>query len=328
MDSETMTEIQALFVKTMRVNMDCTYSRIAELYVMMWPEKSIKWGGDYGRELVGLSCLFLGEDFDEDTEQLTFTRPIMLKRPISTKDLETTGVNVAEDRIVSIAITRINLDLTCETIYSLVNPGIPIPAEATAVHGITDKMVADAPTFAQLLPNVLGAIEGTDILTFNGLKFDEPLFFNECKRAGHDWDYSKHSFPDAFQVFQHFHPRNLSAAVKEYTGEEMKDAHNAAADTEATAKVFLAQLREHQELPLDMHDLQMFLNKNLPMADLSGKFYYDNKGRACFKFGKHKGRPIMEVNAEEPTYIPWILSSDFPSDSKNFLSALLNTTNQ
>lgn len=261
-------------------------------------------------------------------------REVILSRPISCLDLESTGTDTENDRICSISVTKIGLDLSLRTEYTLVNPGIPIPPETTAIHGITDEMVKDKPTFKELFPFVKEFIKDTDVLTYNGIRFDIPLFLNECARNGFEWDYSGQAFPDAFKVFSFFNPRNLSAAHKHYLGYEMENAHTADADTQATARVFLEQLRRHTELPLNMNELQLFVNNGKPIADFSGKFHYNEYGEACYSFGKKwKGVPVYEVENEEASlpkekkYSTWVLSSDFPADSKNFLTTLLNNNN-
>lgn len=325
MEKFKMTKTIALFVKSMRVDMGCSWGRVAEMFSVVFPDLGINGGQENGRQLCAEAEEFLQIDFDFEPEE----REIILEREISVVDLETTGTDTQKDRIVSIAITRINLDLSMQSTYTLVNPEMEIPAGSTEVHKIDNEMVLNAPKFADIMPIVLNTIKDTDILTFNGLKFDIPLFYNECARAGHQWDYSGHAFPDAMKIYHLFNPRDLSAAHRHYLGEEMVDAHHAQADTEATARIFLAQLKAHLELPFNFRQLQLMLNKDLPMADLSGKFYYNAEKQICYKFGKYKDRPVLEIEREESSlpedkkYSTWVKSSDFPADSKKFLQSLL-----
>lgn len=249
-------------------------------------------------------------------------RNITLFNPISSLDLESTGTDVEKDRICSIAITRITTDLKLQSMYTLVNPGIPIPPGATAIHGITDEMVKDAPFLNMITDEIIGALEGTDILTFNGLKFDMPMLNNEFNRIGYPWDYTRYNHIDAYRIFQKDNPRKLADAHRIYCGEPLNDAHNAKADTEGTAKVFLKQL-ENPAYPLDMAALQLLLNDNKPMADLSGKFYFNEEGQPCIKFGKHKGKTFDQVKIDDASYFTWILEGNFPTDSKNFLKSIL-----
>lgn len=322
MIKDFITTPQAMFVRLLRTEFKCGYEKISELFQQLYPQMDGSTSYDDGRTLCLMASVRIEDNFDVEPELF---RELVLDRPISVIDFETTGTDVLKDRVLQFAITRINLDLSLQSFSFLVNPGMPIPPKSTEVHGITDEMVKNEPTFDKFIPNIIQTIEGTDLLTFNGLKFDIPLFKNECDRAGIEWDYLSYALIDAFQIFSHFHKRNLGAAVKTYLGEDLEGAHDAKVDTEATARVFIKQMSVHTELPLYMRDLQLMLNNGMPMADLSGKFYYNEDQQPAFKIGKHKGKTIPEVQQTDPSYFNWFLSSDFPKDSKVFLQTLLNT---
>lgn len=249
---------------------------------------------------------------------------MILTRPIATIDFETTGISTETDRICQFAITIINTDFTTQSISKHVNPGVPIPLSASKIHGITDDMVKDAENFAYYGPIILETIKGTDILTYNGNRFDIPLLLNELKRIGIEWDYTEHVLVDVFQIVCKVLPRTLSAIFEKYFSHPMKNAHNAEADTEATAAVFIEQLRVHPEIPGSMEEIALFCNDNKPIADLSGKFYYNDRGEPCFNLGKHKDKTIEYVVQNDNSYFDWFLNKDFPSDSKKFLASLLN----
>lgn len=242
-------------------------------------------------------------------------------RPISFLDLESTGTNKQKDRIVEIAIVKVNPDGTREQFESLVNPEIPIAAESTAVHGITDEKVKDAPTLARLLPKIIPFIEGSDIGGFNSNNYDIPLLYNELARCGYTWNLADVSFIDACVIFKRKEERTLSAAVQFYCKREHVDAHGALADVNATIDVFIAQLKQYQDVQgFDRQQLNLYCNYDKPRADLAGCFSIDVDGDFILTFGKHKGLKAKDCK----DYLIWMLTSDFMADTKELINKLLN----
>lgn len=247
-----------------------------------------------------------------------------LLRPISCIDFETTGTNPETDQICSFAITQILPTWETRTYSRLVKPGIEIPPESTAIHGITNGHVVNAGNWGYWAPKVIQTLDNNDILTYNGKKFDIPLFFNECKRFGIEWDYTQYNFLDAYQLMAKMEKRTLEKMFLFYMGFPMEGAHNAEADTNATADIFKEQIRRYTDVPKTVGELALWLNDNKPMADLSGKFSYNEKNEAIFSFGKYKDKTIETVKVVDPNYFTWFNNADFPNDSKLFLSNLLN----
>lgn len=240
------------------------------------------------------------------------SRALKLDRPLVVLDLETTGVNPREDRIVQMAFLKLKPDGTRTNWSTLINPGVHIPPEATDVHGITDAEVESAPAFASVAPRVARALEGCDIAGFNVRRFDWPLLQAELRRAGVAFEWQPRIL-DALQVFYAFHPRDLSAAVKVYCGREHVSAHDAVADVEASLEVLEAQLERHEELPLAVGELVDWLNPRDPNAiDSDGKFKWAGDVPTV-AFGKHLGLPMEKVDRG---FFRWIASGDFPEDTK------------
>jgi DNA polymerase III subunit epsilon len=256
-----------------------------------------------------------------------------LKIPLCFFDLETTGVNVTQDRIVEIAVIKVmpNGEIIRKT--NRVNPTIPIPAESSAIHGITNEDVADKPTFKELAKEYSKFFEGSDMAGFNILKFDVPVLVEEFLRAGVEFDYSRKKIIDAQKIFHMMEKRTLSAAFKFYCGKEMVDAHSAEADTQATMDVLLAQIARYDNQPVvdglgntvgiiknDMEELNKLTSSD--MVDLGGRMVKNDKGEPVFNFGKHKNKPVLTVLKEEPSYYDWMMNGDFPLDTKRRLTEL------
>ncbi len=257
-----------------------------------------------------------------------------LSRPLAIFDLETTGVNVGTDRIVEICIIRANVNGSTDIKTLLVNPTIPIPAEATAIHHITDEDVKDKPTFAQLAAELNQFLHNCDLAGFNSNKFDIPLLVEEFLRADVDFDLKHRRFVDVMNIFHKMEPRNLSAAYKFYCNESLENAHSAEADTLATYKILKAQLDRYQDteykdfkgkvsVPVvnDVKALHEFSyhNKN---ADLAGHIIYDDKNVEIFNFGKNKGKSVEAVFKTEPSYYDWMMKSQFPLMTKKVITAI------
>lgn len=253
-----------------------------------------------------------------------------LKRPLVFFDLETTGVNISNDRIVEISIVKIipGKEDAPEIRTRRINPEMPIPAEATAVHHITDKDVADEPTFRQIAKSLADYIQGCDIAGFNSTRFDIPLLDEEFQRAGVEFDFHKANFVDVQTIFHKMEPRNLTAAYRFYCNKELEGAHGAQADTLATYEVLLAQLERYEGLPTDVVELAKFSSQN-NNVDLAGRLIYDSKGREVINFGKYKGQLASEVLAKDAGYLGWIMQGDFTSDTKKcFMRIKLSTAKQ
>ncbi|RCW28986.1 3'-5' exonuclease [Marinilabilia salmonicolor] len=242
-----------------------------------------------------------------------------LKNPIVFFDLETTGINIANDRIVEISILKIDTDGNEEVKTMRINPEVPIPAKTSAIHGIYDEDVKDAPTFKEVGRQLATFMEGCDIAGYNSNKFDIPLLAEEFIRAEVDFDMTKRKFIDVQTIFHKMEKRTLEAAYKFYCDKNLDDAHSAEADTRATYEVLKAQLDRYSDLKNDMEWLSKFSahNKN---ADFAGRIIFNDKGVEVFNFGKYKGKPVTEVLDTDPGYYGWMMNGDFPLFTKKVLT--------
>lgn len=244
-----------------------------------------------------------------------------LKNPIIFFDLETTGVDIMRDRIVELSLIKVypNGDEVAKS--RRLNPERHIPEEATAVHGITDDDVKDAPTFRQVAKDLARIFEGCDVAGFNSNRFDIPLLEEEFLRAGVDFDFSKRRFIDVQTIFHKMEQRTLIAAYKFYCGKNLEDAHSAEADTRATYEVLKAQLDRYPNLENDVAFLSEFSSHN-KNVDLAGRMIYNDDKVEVFNFGKHKGKPVEEVLKKEPSYYGWMMQGDFPLNTKKMLTRI------
>ena len=244
-----------------------------------------------------------------------------LKNPIVFFDLETTGTNINSDRIVEICYLKVYPNGNEEAKTMRINPGMHIPEEATAVHGIHDEDVKDCPTFKEVARNIARDIEGCDLAGFNSNRFDIPVLAEEFLRAGVDIDLGRHKFVDVQVIFHKMEQRTLSAAYKFYCGKNLEDAHTAEADTRATYEVLMAQLDRYPELKNDVNFLSEYssFNRNV---DFAGRMVYNDVGVEVFNFGKYKGTPVAEVLKKDPGYYSWILNSDFTLNTKAMLTKI------
>lgn len=246
---------------------------------------------------------------------------LKLHKPLCVFDLETTGTNVSKDCIVEICILKVNPDASRETKTWIVNPGIPIPAETTAIHGISDEDVKDAPTFKDIAPKIMAMISGADLGGFNSNRFDVPLLAEELLRAELDFDLSKHKLVDAQTIYHKMEPRNLTAAYKFYCDKPLENAHSAEADVLATFEVLDAQVAHYEDIPNDVNALSE-LSFHKKFADLAGMIHLDEKGQEIFGFGKYKGKNVKEVFQKDLGYYAWIQNADFPLYTKKVLTAI------
>lgn len=239
-----------------------------------------------------------------------------LKKPIVFFDLETTGINVTHDRIVEISLIKVmpNGDEIEKT--RRVNPGIPIPAEATAVHHITDDDVANEPYFKQIAKSLADMLEGCDIAGFNSNRFDIPMLDQEFKRAGVKFDFSKARFVDVQTIFHKKEQRTLVAAYRFYCGKELEGAHSANSDTRATLEVLKAQLDKYDDLPNDIDYLSKFSQTNRNV-DFMGRLVYNDDNKEVINFGKYKGQIAEDVLRKDPSYYNWIFNGDFSQNTKD-----------
>lgn len=230
-------------------------------------------------------------------------------------DLETTGTNILHDRIVEISMIKVYPDGSdCQRTIR-VNPGIPISAEATAIHHITDADVADKPAFKEIAAALAESFLGCDIAGFNSNRFDVPMLSEEFARAGVDFDFTAPRYIDVQTIFHKKEQRTLTAAYRFYCDKDLEDAHSANADTRATYEVLMAQLDRYGDLPNDVDALSEFSSQNRNV-DLIGRLVYDDNRREVINFGKYKGQLAEEVLSRDSGYLGWILQGDFPSDTK------------
>lgn len=245
-----------------------------------------------------------------------------LQNPILFFDIESTGLNVATDRIVEISALKVMPNGDQEIKTRRINPTIPIPAEAQAIHGISDEDVKDCPTFNQIAKSMAQWMKGCDIAGYNSIKFDIPLLAEEFLRAGVDFDFRKRKLVDVQNIFHKMEQRTLSAAYRFYCQKELENAHSAEADTVATYEILLAQLERYpNELKNDIEFLANFSTRS-KIADYAGRMAYNEKGEVVFNFGKHRGKKVADVLRAEPSYYNWMMDGDFTQDTKKILTEI------
>jgi DNA polymerase-3 subunit epsilon len=260
--------------------------------------------------------------------QLNLTKPLIIF------DLEATGVNVGSDRIVEVAMLKVFPDGHEEFRRHLINPTIPMPAVVIAIHGITDEMVKNEPTFKDIAGNLNAFIGNSDLSGYNSIKYDIPLLVEEFLRAGIEFELKNRRIIDVQNIFHKMEPRTLKAAYKFYCQTELINAHSAEADTRATYEVLKAQLQRYESVEYtdkdgktsfpvknDMKALDEFsyYNRN---ADLVGHIIFNAKGQEVINFGKHKGKVVEEIFKSEPSYYDWMMKGDFPLSTKKTITAI------
>lgn len=246
---------------------------------------------------------------------------LQLKRPLVFFDLETTGVDTVNDRIVEVSMIKIMPDGEEIVRTRRINPQMHIPEQATAIHGITDEMVKDAPTFAQVAKSMAQFIEGCDFGGFNSNRFDLPILVEEFLRAGVDVDFKRRKFIDVQNIFHKMEQRTLVAAYRFYCDKDLTDAHSAEADTRATYEVLKAQLDRYPDLKNDVDALAEFSARG-ETVDYAGRIVYNDKGVEVFAFGKHRGKAVSEVFEMEPSYYSWMMNGDFPLYTKKVITEI------
>jgi len=250
---------------------------------------------------------------------------LKLERPIAFIDVETTGTNPNFDRVVELSIIRIQPDGTEEYKSHRVNPGMPIPADATAVHGITDADVSSLPTFRQYAKSASDFLEGCDIAGFNVIKFDLPCLEAEFARADVEFSRRGRNLVDPMVIYHQREPRDLQAAYRKYCGGEMTNAHIAKEDAKAAAAILDGQLGMYEDLPRDATRLcALCYQVQENCIDADGKFIWV-EGEAVCNFGKkYKGRKLRDIAAADPSYLSWITGADFSSEVRDIAAKALN----
>jgi len=257
-----------------------------------------------------------------------------LTKPLAFFDLETTGVNVASDRIVEISILKIHPDGREEKKTKRINPTIPIPIESSLIHGIYDEHIQDEPTFKAIAKSLSTFLENCDLAGYNSNKFDIPLLVEEFLRAGIDFEIKGRRLVDVQNIFHQMEQRTLKAAYKFYCEKELINSHSAEADIWATYEVLKAQIKKYENVAIEdkkgnkitpvkncINTLHEFTRTH-DSADLAGRIVFNDKGVEVFNFGKHKGRSVTEVLKAEPSYYSWMMNGDFPLYTKKVLTGI------
>ena len=248
---------------------------------------------------------------------------LVLERPLVFFDIESTGTNPYRDRIVEIAVIKVMPDGTRQEVVRRINPSMPIPAGASAVHGIYDDDVKDAPTFDVVAQNLYNYLENCDLAGYNIVKFDVPMLQEEFKRCGLTLSMQNRKLIDVFNIFCRLYPRNLTAAYKFFCGGDLEDAHSALADTDATVAVLLGQLAKHPELPREMAGLAEFsAARDADFIDSEGRLKFSGD-EAVINFGKNSGRRLKDLAIEDPGFLRWMLRSDFSEEVKDVIQKAL-----
>jgi len=249
---------------------------------------------------------------------------LQLKKPLAFIDLETTGTNLGSDRIIEIAIVKILPDGTKSVKRKVINPGIPIPKASSDIHGFTDEMVKDAPSFAQVAQELRQMLDGCDIGGYNSNRFDIPMLVEEFLRAGVEFDIKGRKLVDVQKIFHQMEQRTLSAAYRFYCDKHLESAHSAEADASATYEILLAQLQRYPILGNTVDTVLKTIGEEV-VVDLARRFVMEN-GVEVFNFGKFKGRAVSEVLRAEPQYYDWMMKGDFPQHTKQKLTEIYTRT--
>lgn len=254
--------------------------------------------------------------FNEIAMNLNITRPLIVL------DVETTGINIATDRIVEIALVKVFPDGKQQIKRKILNPQIAISAESTAIHGITNEMVKDAPSFKDVANELKQFMENTDFVGYNSNSFDIPILLEEFYRAGLDYNIDDKKMVDVQKIFHKMHPRDLTAAYKLYCKKDLEGAHGAEADAKATFEVLDSQVIAHPELGNSVETIIAFLGEK-PIVDISRRIVLKD-AIETFNFGKYKGKPVAEVFKTEPQYYDWMMKSDFSVHTKRKITEIFN----
>jgi len=236
--------------------------------------------------------------------------PFRLERPLVFFDLETTGLDMRYDRIVELAFIKVTPHGDVLERERRFNPGIPIPPEATAVHGISDEDVADELPFSRTANSLARLFDGCDLAGFNIRRFDIPMLVHEFQRCGVDFSLERRRIVDMQNIFHRQEPRDLSAAARFYLGREHEEAHNALGDIRTSAAVLGAQLERYPDIPHDLDGLHAYCEEYAPTRTEVDRWFGGEDGARVFRRGKHKGRPLADVALAEPDYLRWMMGAD------------------
>ncbi len=248
---------------------------------------------------------------------------LQLTRPIAFMDLETTGVDLCNDRIVEIAIVKLLPDGSRQTKRKLINPQIAISAEVTAIHGITNEMVKDAPTFKEVANEIKQFLDNSDLGGYNSNRFDIPMLMEEFLRAEIDVDLTDRKMIDAQHIFYKMEPRTLTAAYKFFCEKELIEAHSAEADILATIEVLEYQVKKYDTLGTTVESILACIGED-KIVDYARRFSFNDKAEEVFNFGKYKGKSVYHTLCSEPQYYDWMMRSDFPLHTKKKLTEINN----
>jgi DNA polymerase-3 subunit epsilon len=247
---------------------------------------------------------------------------LQLTKPLAVIDLETTGLNLSSDRTIEIAIVKIMPDGKKISKRKLINPEMPIPPASSEIHGITNDMVKDAPTFKQVANELKQFIEHCDLAGYNSNRFDIPMLAEEFLRIGMEFDCKGRKMIDVQKVFHLMEQRTLSAAYKFYCNKNLDGAHNAETDANATWEVLESQVQKYAQLGNNVDSILKFIGEE-QVVDFARRFVFEN-GVEIFNFGKHKGRTVADVLKSEPQYYDWMMKGDFPMHTKQKLTEIFN----
>ena len=248
---------------------------------------------------------------------------LKLERPLVVFDIESTGTSPRRDRIIELAAIKVMPDGEERRKCWLLNPTIPIPAETTAIHGITNEIVKDCPTFQDKASEIFEFFQGCDLSGFNADRFDIPCLEEEFARVGLNFAASARKHVDVQRIYHRMEPRDLTAAVKFYLGRPHEGAHGAEADADATLEVLKAQMERYPGLPKTADEMDEYLVPHDPYsADRNGMLRWKN-GELTINFGKKKGETLTKLMLNEPNYLRWIVRGDFDSEVRMIVKDLV-----
>ncbi|MGN6215134.1 exonuclease domain-containing protein [Parafilimonas sp.] len=249
---------------------------------------------------------------------------LQILRPLAIIDLETTGIDLATDKIIEIAIVKLMPDGTIQKKRKLINPQKPIPQASSNVHGITDEMIKDAPTFKQVANEIKQFLAGCDLGGYNSNRFDIPMLVEEFLRSGLEFSMEGRKLVDVQKIFHSMEQRTLSAAYKFYCNKVLENAHSAEADAEATLEILHAQVVRYPQLGLSIETILNCIGED-DCVDFARRMIMID-GIETFNFGKHKGKPVAHVLKAEPQYYDWMMKGDFSLHTKQKLTEIFNRT--
>lgn len=236
--------------------------------------------------------------------------PFVLERPLVFFDLETTGLDLKTDRIVELAFIKVTPQGDVLERVRRFNPGIPIPPEATAVHGITDADVADELPFCRTAKSLVETLEGCDLAGFNIRRFDLQMLVQELRRCGFELSLEGRRIVDVQTIFHREEPRDLTAAAKLYLGRDHEEAHSALGDIRTSAAVLSAQLQRYPHVPRDLDGLHAYCEAYAPLRTELDRWFVDSPRGRVFRRGRHKGEALLDVARDAPDYLRWMLGAE------------------